>query len=61
MDLCDGASRAMFALLNKRAVSSLMLLVDEIFDLFDKTIVPSSTYGCQVCGHGITEMTSKLQ
>ena len=58
-DLYDTASRAMLALLKK--FSWLILPIDVIFDLFDKIIVPILTSRCEVCGHGMTEMASKLQ
>ena len=41
--------------------SRLVLSVDVIFDLFDRTIVPIVTNGCEVWGHEMTEMASKLQ
>ena len=45
-DLYDRATMAMFALLIK--CSRLILPIDVIFDLFDRTIVPMLTYGCEV-------------
>ena len=58
-DLYSRASRAMFALLKK--CNRLSLPLDIIFDLFDKTIVPVLTYGCEVWGTAITDASSKLQ
>ena len=58
-EIYDRASRAMFALLKKS--STLNLPVDVILDLFDKTIVPILTYGCEVWGFEQFEMLHKLQ
>ena len=35
--------------------------IDVIFDLFNRTIAPIMNYGCDVWGHGMTEMASKVQ
>ena len=58
-DLYERASRAMFALLKK--CNTLNLPIDLIFDLFDKTIVPILTYGCEVWGFEQLEILQKLQ
>ena len=58
-DLCERASRAMFALLKKS--NELMLPVDLVVDLFDKTVLPILTYGCEVWGHEMVEAVTKFQ
>ena len=56
-DLYERASRAMFALLKKCNVNNLS--IDIILDLFDKTIVPILTYGCEVWGFEKIEFFTK--
>ena len=58
-DLCERASRAMFMLLKK--AKRLKLPVDLTIDLFDKTVLPVLTYGCEVWGFDISDMVTKLQ
>ena len=58
-DLYERASRAMFALLKK--CNTLNLPIDLILDLFDKTIVPILTYGCEVWGFEKLDILQKLQ
>ena len=58
-DIYDRASRAMFALLKK--CNTLNLPVDIILDLFDKTIAPILTYGCEIWGFDQLDMLQKLQ
>ena len=58
-DLYDRASRAMFALLKK--CNSQNLPIDIILDLFEKTIVPILTYGCEVWGFEQLDILQKLQ
>ena len=58
-DLFERASRAMFALLKKCKSSNLP--IDIIIDLFEKTVVPILTYGCEVWGFGTNEIVNKLQ
>ena len=58
-DLYDRASRAMFALLKK--AKSLMLPVDLVIDLFDKTILPILTYGCEIWGFEMSDIVQRLQ
>ena len=48
-DVYERASRAMF-LLTKKCVT-LHLPVDVMIDLFDKTVIPVLTYGCEIWGH----------
>ena len=58
-DLYNRASRAMFILLKK--CNRLGLPFDIMFDLFDKTVVPILTYGCEVWGHAMTGLALILQ
>ena len=58
-DLYDRASRAMFLLLKK--CKSNNVPVDIVLDLFDKTILPVLTYGCEVWGFDNTDIINKLQ
>ena len=58
-DLYERASRAMFALLKK--CNTLNLPIDLILDLFDKTIVPILTYGCEVWGFEQLDILHRLQ
>ena len=58
-DLLDRATRAMYALLRKCNV--LMLPIDLIIDLFDKTVLPVMTYGCEIWGFDINEALLRLQ
>ena len=45
----DKARRAMFSLLTK--AGRLLLTIDIILELFDKTVLPVLLYGCEVWGH----------
>ena len=45
----DKARRAMFGLLTK--AGRLLLTIDIILELFDKTVLPVLLYGCEVWGH----------
>ena len=58
-DLYDRASRAMFSLLKKCKSSNLP--IDITIDMFEKTIVPILTYGCEVWGFGTNDVVNKLQ
>ena len=58
-DLFSRALRAMFALLKK--CSRLNLPLDIGLDLFDKTVLPVMTYGCEVWGPSMTDLAGKLQ
>lgn len=58
-DLYDRASRAMFSLLQK--ASKLMLPIDIVLDLFDKTVIPVLLYGCEIWGYNTLELVNKLQ
>ena len=58
-DLYDRTSRAMFALL--RRCSRLKLPLDICLDLFDKTVLPVLTYGCEIWGHEIIDLVKGLQ
>ena len=58
-DVYDRASRAMFSLLKK--CKSNNLPIDIVLDLFDKTIVPIITYGCEVWGFDNVDLINKLQ
>ena len=49
----DKARRSMFSLLTK--AGRLLLTVDIILDLFDKTVLPVLLYGCEVWGHTNTQ------
>jgi hypothetical protein len=56
--LVDQASRAMFSLLSKSIVLNLPL--DVVLDLFDKTIYPILTYGCEIWGYGNIQVIERL-
>ena len=58
-DLYARATRAMFMLL-KRSYR-LMLPLDVIIDLFDKMVLPVITYGSEVWGISVMELTRRLQ
>ena len=58
-DLFARASRAMFALLTK--AKSLKLPPDLTIDLFDKTVLPIITYGCEIWGFDINDLVQRLQ
>ena len=58
-DLYDRASRAMLALLKK--CKTLNLPIDVILDLFEKTILPILTYGCELWGFEQFEALNKHQ
>jgi hypothetical protein len=58
-DLSNRASRAMFSLLRK--CNRLFLPLDVVIELFDKTIMPILTYGCEIWGFRIYEFAQKLQ
>ena len=58
-DLYDRGSRAMFGLLKR--CNTLNLPIDISLDLFDKTITPILTYGCEVWGFGCIDVVQKLQ
>ena len=58
-DLCDRASRAMFSLMKK--YNDLSLPVDLMLDLFDKTVLPVLTYGCEIWGHDVLDIVTKIQ
>ena len=58
-DLYDRASRAMFALLKKGNL--LKLPPDIMIDLFDKTVLPILTYGCEVWGFENDKIIQSLQ
>ena len=58
-DLYDRASRATFSLL--RRCNRLDLPTDIILDLFEKTIIPIMTYGCELWGFENCEILQKLQ
>ena len=58
-DVYERASRAMF-LLTKKCVT-LHLPVDVMIDLFDKTVIPVLTYGCEIWGHECIGIIEKLQ
>ena len=58
-DLYDRASRAMFGLLKK--CNMLDLPIDITIDLFDSTILPILTYGCEIWGFQKYDIIQKLQ
>ena len=58
-DLYARATRAMFMLL--KTSYRLMLPLDVIIDLFDKTVLPVMTYGSEVWGISVMEHTQRLQ
>jgi hypothetical protein len=58
-DLCNRASKAIFALIKKS--TELLLPVDIIFDLFDKTIAPILTYGCELWGFDLLDKLQQIQ
>jgi hypothetical protein len=58
-DLYNRASRAMFLLMKK--CKDYMLPVDLVIDLFDKTVLPVLTYGCEIWGFEINDIILKLQ
>ena len=58
-DLYDRASRATFSLL--RRCNRLELPTDIMLDLFEKTIIPIMTYGCELWGFENCEILQKLQ
>jgi hypothetical protein len=58
-DLCDRAARAMFSLMKK--CNNLSLPADLMLDLFDKTVLPVLTYGCEIWGHEMLDIVLKLQ
>ena len=58
-DLYDRASRAMFGLLKKSR--SLELPIDLTLDLFDQTVLPVLTYGCELWGFQSCDIVQKLQ
>ena len=58
-DLYDRASRAMFGLLKKSR--SLDLPIDLTLDLFDQTVLPVLTYGCELWGFQSCDIVQKLQ
>ena len=58
-DLCERASRAMFALIRK--AKHHRLPIDLTIDLFDKTVLPVLTYGCELWGFAISDIVKKLQ
>ena len=57
--MCKQAQRAMFALLRK--ARSKQLPIDVQLHLFDATVVPVLTYGCEIWGYENVEMLEKLQ
>ena len=57
-DLYDQSSRAMFSLMSK--CCKLDLPLDIQFELFDKTIIPLLTYGCEVWGYEKLDLLEKL-
>lgn len=58
-DLTQRASKALFSLLKK--AHHLSLPLDIVIDLFDKTVLPVLTYGCEVWGPSQKEFSTKLQ
>ena len=58
-DLYDRASRAMFALFKKCKAKHLSH--DLIADVFEKTITPILTYGCEIWGFENNDIVMKLQ
>ena len=58
-DLYDRALRAMFALLKK--CKNLNLPLDVVLDLFDKTVIPILTYGCEIWGFEQCDILQRLQ
>ncbi len=58
-DLFDRAGRAMFSLLKKCKTKNISF--DLVSDLFDKTIIPILTYGCEVWGFENNDIILKLQ
>ena len=58
-DVYDRAARAMFSLIKK--CKARHLPIDLIIDMFDKTIIPILTYGCEVWGFGPNEIVNKFQ
>ena len=58
-DLYDRASRAMFVLMRK--AKSLTLPIDLTIDLFDRTVLPILTYGCEIWGFEMNDIITRLQ
>ena len=58
-ELFDRASRAMFALV--RRCRKLSLPLDIQVDLFDKTVLPVLSYGCEVWFPGYCDLAQRLQ
>jgi sorting nexin-29 len=58
-DLCNRASRAIFSLIKKS--NEMMLPVDIVLDLFEKTVAPILMYGCEVWGFDIIDTLQQTQ
>ena len=58
-DLNDRALRAMFLLMKK--TRKLSLPIDLVIDLFDNTVLPVLTYGCEVWGFHCLDLIDRLQ
>ena len=58
-DLYDRALRAMYLLMKK--ATNLSLPIDVVIDLFDNTVLPVLTYGCEVWGFHSLDLIGKLQ
>lgn len=57
-ELFEQSSKAMFSLMSK--CRTLNLPIDIQLDLFDKTVVPIITYGCEVWGYEKLDLIEKL-